>query len=232
MNKNNYIRYQVKKIDIIKINYYMIHCIEHKDRLENINRAKLKLQKPIIMFDGINTKNVLLTNQHNFINNFNKDIKPNFFFKKNGQIGCYLSHFKIIENIMQNNLNTGYSVIFEDDVFFGNFLNTNINIIVSNLDDINLDFDIIFLGNCNNKKGVHLINNIYYLDDKINYWGTHALLINNKNIKKIYDLNCNILNEIDTHYVSLIKNKKLNGFIIHPSLCYQNSELISTIKKN
>lgn len=232
MNKNNYIRYQIKKIDIIKINYYMIHCIEHKERIENIQYAKAKLNKPVIMFNGINTKNVLLNEQNIFIKNFNKDIKSNFSFKKNGQIGCYLSHFKIIENIMKNNLDNDYTVIFEDDVFFGNFLNTNINIIVSNLDNLNIDFDIIFLGNCNNNKGVHLTKNIYYFDDNIKYWGTHALLINNKNINKIYDLICNITNEIDSHYISLIKSKKLKGFLIYPSLCYQNSELISTIKKN
>lgn len=232
MNKYNFIKYQIKKKEINKINYFMIHCDEHTDRNKNISTARVKLNKPISIFNGINTKNILLNNQNIFINNFNKNIKSNFTFNKNGQIGCYLSHFKVIENIMNNNLNYDYSVIFEDDVFFKNYLDIKINIIIGILNSLNIDFDIIFLGNCNNKKGIQLTKNIYYLDDNINYYGTHALLINNKNIGKIYDLNCNITNEIDSHYISLIKKKKLNGFLIYPSLCYQNSELTSTIKKN
>ena len=230
MNKNNYIKFQIKNIDSAKLNYYMIHCIEHKEREENIKLIKAKLNKPIIIFNGINTKNIFLEDQIIFINNFNKNIKSSFKFNKNGQIGCYLSHFKVIENIMNNKLDYDYSVIFEDDILFGKYLNTNINKIIIDLENLNLDFDLIFLGNCNNNRGSHVINNIYNIDKDKSCWGTHALLIKNKNIKKIFNLNCDITHEIDTHYASLIKNKKLNGFVIYPSLCFQNSNLLSTIK--
>jgi GR25 family glycosyltransferase involved in LPS biosynthesis len=244
MNKNIYFKYYKKKVinlldqeplqilDSVNINYYMIHCIEHTYRDKFIGDLILKLKKPINMFNGIYTKNVSLDNQIKYINNFDKNLKLNFKFYLQGQIGCYLSHHKIIENIMNNNLNYEYSVIFEDDVIFGKYLNNSINKIIIDLNSLNIDFDLIFLGNCSNNKGTNLINNIYYIDINNNCWGTHALLINNKNIKKIYDLNCNITNEIDTHYASLLKNKKLNGFVIYPSLCLQNSNLISTIKKN
>jgi GR25 family glycosyltransferase involved in LPS biosynthesis len=233
MNKYNFHKFQNKKIeiDLLKLNYYMIHCIEHIEREENIKQTTFKLNKPINIFNGINTLNISLNDQIIYINNFNNKIKSSFKFNKPGQIGCYLSHFKIIENIMNNNLNYDYSVIFEDDVYFGKYLNTNINKIVIDLNSLNINFDLIFLGNSNNNKGDKLINNIYNIDINNYCWGTHALLINNKNINKIYNLNCNITHEIDTHYASLIKNRKLIGFVIYPPLCFQNSKLISTIKK-
>jgi hypothetical protein len=91
-------------------------------------------------------------------------------------------------------------------------------------------WDIVFLGNLNNNHGNIFKDNIYYLDPRISCFGTHALLINNNFLDKIYNLNCLIRNEIDSHYKLLIDNNKLKGFIIYPPLCYQNNILPSNIK--
>lgn len=224
-------QYMIEKknlYQIYKLNYYIIHCIEHTNRSEYINKIEYKLNRPIILFNGIYTKNISLNNQITYINNFDKNIKSSFKFNKTYQIGCYLSHFKIIEKIMNSNLNNNYSIIFEDDVYFGKYLDFKIYKIIQDLNNLNKDFDLIFLGSCNYNKGEHLINNIYYLDSNKYCWGSHALLIKNKNIKKIYTLNCNITHEIDNHYTLLIKNNKLNGFVINPPLCFQNSKLINS----
>jgi GR25 family glycosyltransferase involved in LPS biosynthesis len=116
------------------IKYYLIHCLEHVDREKHIESQKKYLGKPIKIFTGINTKNIKLEDQIEYIDNFDKNIKfnenHNFRFYLPGQIGCYLSHFKLIEKIMienQNNIDVSdYSVIFEDDVRFKPNLNDKI----------------------------------------------------------------------------------------------------------
>ena len=104
---------------------------------------------------------------------------------------------------MNNKFNSKYSVIFEDDVKFDS--------------NLKVDIDLIFFGNGTKKYGNKLINNIYNLD-------------NNQNIKKIYDLNCKISHEVDSHYVNLIKNFQLKGYIIYTPLCLQNWSMPSNIK--
>jgi hypothetical protein len=55
-------------------------------------------------------------------NNENISFEDDFRFYLSGQIGCYLSHFSVIEKIMNeknnNELKYDYSVIFEDDVTY------------------------------------------------------------------------------------------------------------------
>jgi GR25 family glycosyltransferase involved in LPS biosynthesis len=217
------------------IKYYIIHCDEHIDRVNHINVVKELLNKDICIVKGYYTKNNSL--DRNKVIEYLGEIDSNmvlseFNFNLSGQIGCYVSHHMLVKKIYDdktNNIDIGdYSVIFEDDVLFKNNLHDNINKIINDLS--NDDFDIVFLGSLNKNHGIRKTNNIYYLNEKDWCWGTHALLINNKNIKKIYDNNCNIHHEIDNHYKILIDSKKLNGFVIYPQLCNQNIKFKSNIK--
>jgi GR25 family glycosyltransferase involved in LPS biosynthesis len=228
----------------MQIQYYLIHCQEHKERKEHIDNFQNKFKQKVNIFDGIYTKNVSIENQLDYINNFNKDLRlvtnksfdndNDYEFSYSGEIGCYLSHFSIIEKIMNDNktnIDYDYSVIFEDDIDFNDNINPHEEIvkIIDDLKSINYDFDLIFLGNLNNNNGMNIINNIYKLDPNTICWGAHALLINNKNIEKIYNNNCNIDGEIDTHYVYSIHRNELNGLIIYPIL-FSQAELKSNIK--
>ena len=131
---------------------------------------------------------------------------------------------------MSASIDYGYSVIFEDDVLFNIGIHDKINKIIYDVEVIaNCDFDIIFLGNLTNNHGTRLINNIYYMDPKANCWGTHALLINNKNIEKIYGALCNIKCEIDRHYADCIINGILKGLFVYPCDCLQDQKLYSNI---
>lgn len=224
---------------MINIYYYLIHCHEHKERQKHIKKIYSILEKPIGIFNGIYTKNIDITtiNIQSYLQNFdyNLKIKGNFSFSLSGQIGCYLSHHLLVKHILLCNKdinNQSYSVIFEDDVTWNNNINLHIKIsqIINILSELEIDWDIIFLGNLNNNYGKKLKGNIYYLNPRIHCFGTHALLLNNKNIKKIYCFNCLIRNEIDSHYKFLIDNNKLKGFVIYPPLCLQNISLISNIK--
>ena len=219
-----------KKCNIyMEIQYYLIHCSQHTEREKHIINLQKDLNEKIQIFDGIYTKNVSLKNQLDYIKSINKNIsfENDFRFNLSGQIGAYLSHFSIIEKIMNeknnNELKYNYSVIFEDDVTY--FKNTNpieeIVKIINDVNSINFDFDLIYLGNYNNNKGINIINNIYCLDKNKKCWGAHALLINNKNIENIYNSLLRIKEEIDNHYlIAGIKNEIKCG-VVYPSIFFQ-----------
>jgi GR25 family glycosyltransferase involved in LPS biosynthesis len=213
----------------MEIQYYLIHCSEHTEREKHIINLQKDLDQKFQIFDGIYTKNISLENQLDYIKKFNENIcfENDFRFFLSGQIGCYLSHFTIIEKIMNeknnNELKYDYTVIFEDDVTY--YKNSRpiekIEKTINDLNSINYDFDLIFLGNLNDNKGINIINNIYYLDEKNNCFGTHALLINNKNIEKIYNLNLKIKEEMDIHYfLAGIKNE-INCAVLYPNIFVQ-----------
>jgi GR25 family glycosyltransferase involved in LPS biosynthesis len=126
------------------------------------------------------------------------------------------------------NINTGYTVIFEDDFkIIDNNLDLKINDILSSID---IDFDILYLGNLNNNHSNLYKNNIYYINLQQPLWGTHAYLINNKNIKKIYNSLLNMDKAIDNKIKENFDNKILNGLVIYPNLVNQNEIFNSTIR--
>jgi GR25 family glycosyltransferase involved in LPS biosynthesis len=221
----------------MNIKYILIHCSQHTEREKHIKKIFKTLKQPIDVFNGIYVKNISLDEQEEcittFDNNIRFDERRNYRFSLSGQIGCYLSHFKVIEEIMTNKknnlLDSDYSVIFEDDVKFNKYLHQDINQIICDLNTNNFDFDIIYLGNFNNNHANILTNNIYHLNKNTACWGTHALLINNKNIDKIYNVNCRIKGEIDNHYYLSIINNELNGLVIYPPICFQYRKLKSNI---
>jgi GR25 family glycosyltransferase involved in LPS biosynthesis len=146
-------------------------------------------------------------------------------FWKPGEIGCYLSHHIIIRDIMTSSLKNDYTVIFEDDVTFKETLNEDIEKIIGNLNNLNVEWDVIFLGNITSNHKTQVIDNIYTVDENNVCTGTHALLINNKNVEKLYKSNCNIIHAIDFQYKINIDNKNLNGLTIYPQLCYQQNDV-------
>jgi glycosyl transferase family 25 len=224
---------------MVNINYYIIHCDEHEEREQYLKTIRTLLGKPIETIKGIYSKFVKLSDQLEFMKTFNSifhfDKKSNFKFYLSGQIGCYLSHFKILEKILNNKNNNlyvdDYSVVFEDDVTFQDNLHSQIENIVSTLEKSNIDFDIIYLGNNNDNKGTHVVSNIYNLDPNKNCWGTHALLLKNKNIENLYYSVLSIRDEIDSHYKKCICNNILDGFVIYPSICSTQKEFVSNIKE-
>lgn len=243
----------------IMIKYYLIHCHEHTDRIEHINSIIQRFTRPIEIFDGIYTANADMNKQldnlqsydknlhfnmnaakqyHTYDEKFVRDYNKYFQFYLPGQIGCYLSHHMIIKQVMDDKLNhkniSEYTVIFEDDIQFSYNLDLHLAItnIINDIKTTNTDFDIIYLGSLNNNHGKNVTNNIYCLDNTKSCFGTHAMLINNANIEKIYQSNCNIIHAIDNQYFFNIVTNRLNGFVISPSICYQSGVLNSHIDTN
>jgi len=215
------------------INYFLIHCYEHIERIDNIINLQNIIKQQITIFKGYYTKNI--SNDYNakleYLKKFDKNLKmeKNVFFKS-GEIGCYLSHHMLIKDILDSSKYTEYTVIFEDDVKCNETLHDDINKIIKNMYNKKLDWDIIFLGNLTKNRAEKVIHNIYTIDKNNVCTGTHALLINNKNIQKIYNSNYNVLHSIDFQYKINIDNKNLNGYVIFPPICFQNKTFYSNIQ--
>jgi hypothetical protein len=231
--------------DNINLKYYLLHCQEHTERIKHINTVVARLNQPVEVFNGIYTGNMDLTRQLELLHKYDTNLQisdiqlgsmSRFEFYMQGQVGCYLSHHMIIKQIMDNKLANhyigDYSIIFEDDIQFQyNFdLDGAIKNIITDLKEMNKEFDIVYLGSLNNNYGEHVTKNIYYLDPTRPCFGAHALLINNANIEKIYQSNCNIKFAMDNQYYVNILENVLNGFVIYPSICFQSAELKSNIE--
>ena len=215
------------------VNYFMIHCKEHIERLLNLEKIQSLLNITITIFDGFCTKLVsaeyLNKLQYYQLHDPNISMPVNVQ-TKSGEIGCYLSHHMLIKHIMDQSNKDEYSVIFEDDVTFKRHICADVDKIIKNMQLHNIDWDIIFLGNIGKNHGNHIIDNIYTMDSTRVCAGTHALLINNKNAFKIYATNCKIIHAIDFQYKLNIDSGKLNGYVIFRPLCFQNREYSSYVQ--
>ena len=201
-----------------------------QERIENIKNQEKKINNKIEIFDAVNglkldinylKNNNILVNQNTLSENYNH---------KMGEIGCYLSHLNIYKKIKENNKKR-YTIIFEDD-----FLINSDNLIdevkkaIDVLNSKNIEFDFLFLGNLNDNHGENISDNLYYIDNNNNLYGTHGYIINNKNIDKIINNLNKIIKQIDNSIQDLSYNKVFNTIVIYPNLVNQESQLKSTIK--
>jgi GR25 family glycosyltransferase involved in LPS biosynthesis len=212
-----------------KLHLYVI-TLKHENRLQNIETQQSKIDEEIQLFDAVkgdfmNVDEIL--NVYTFSSNFFSNEYVNDK-KRKREVGYYLSHFNLYEKIKNEHIN-GYTIIFEDDFnIYNNFIN-DINNIILNLEEKYIDFDIIFLGqNTTSNQGEFITNNIYYLNDNQEIWGTHGLLINNKNIDKIIEKTKWIDSQIDIKLADLGKSNELNILVIQPYIVSMIS-LISDI---
>jgi len=127
------------------VNAHIIHLERSTDRLENIEKQKPKIGFPVTIFNAVDAKNI---NRPELIDR--RELSPEFSnTAKDGEIGCYLSHRNLIKEIAETNGGLGYSIIFEDDfdIIVDNFQEI-INKLVNEITNDNIDFDIIYIGDC------------------------------------------------------------------------------------
>jgi GR25 family glycosyltransferase involved in LPS biosynthesis len=217
------------------IKHYVIHCDAHTERIPNIQRMHFFLQGNIEVVPGIYTPNVSMAREDQLavLRHHDPNLgfeQPDYQFTMCGQLGCYLSHHLLIKRIVESGLTDGYTVIFEDDAIFQPTIVADIEHVVATMEQVRPDFDLVFLGNLKQDcHGNRVANNVYELDGKKELWGTHALLINNKKARKIYDLNCSIYWPMDGQYKRRMMTGQLSGYIVHPILAFQDLELKSRI---
>ena len=203
-----------------------------EERLENIKNQQNKIINKIEIYNGVIglnlDKNELIKNN---ILSENYNLSKNDNHSKR-EIGCYLSHLNIYKKIKENN-KKGYTIIFEDDFLINsdNFID-EIKKAIDKLNDKNIDFDFLFLGNTTNNYGVNIVDNLYNIDVNNNLWGLYGYIINNKNIDKIFDNLNKIVKPIDNAIQDLSYNKIFNTIIIYPHLINHESNFNSTVNNN
>jgi GR25 family glycosyltransferase involved in LPS biosynthesis len=225
--------YQSKNIESYQneetITIFVI-TLKQEKRLINIEKQEKKLGEKIIMHDAVKGD---LLDIDQLINEgliSEASYKDGADYRKR-EIGCYMSHISIYNNIKKNNENDGYTIVFEDDfnINTDNFIH-DVDTIIKNINNNNIDFDIIFLGNINSNKGDRVIDNIFKVNKNDQLLGTHGYLINNKNIDKIIDETKFIDMPIDIKLDNLSKSKQLNIYVVHPTIVDQSGSDYSSIR--
>ncbi|KAF2364663.1 Glycosyl transferase family 25 [Trinorchestia longiramus] len=61
-----------------------------------------------------------------------------------GEIGCFLSHYKVWQDVVKNGYRT--VLLFEDDIRFEPFFREHLSSLMRHVEDIRLDWDLIYLG--------------------------------------------------------------------------------------
>jgi len=206
------------------IKLYVIHLERSTDRIPNIKTQQEKTKHEINIFNAVDSKDL---DKQTLIDEgiLSADYAT---FSNTGHYACFLSHKKIIGEIAESKTD-GYSIVFEDDFnIISDHFDENIKNIINDLNSIQYDFDIIFLGNFSVEENIHdknIINNVYTIND--NNITTEGYIINNKSAKKIHDSIGQITSPIDYAFKSLRGNIKT--LIVYPFLVTQIREYPSLI---
>jgi len=198
-----------------KINkIYIINLEKDKDRFYNSIRQLRNYQLNNFEFiNAINGNN--LTNDE--FKSYTSDI--GYYITSPSMVGCGMSHIKIWEEIIQNNIE--FSLILEDDfIFKENFLN-DFNELIKNVPD---NFDLLFLNEnilINKYLKIQDINN--YLYKPLFLFHTISYIITLEGAKKLLKKINKVSYHIDFHICinHLLNNDKLNIIASKKPLIYQ-----------
>lgn len=190
--------------DIFKkylIDFYVI-TQGQEDRLKNIQKQTDKINdqnpegKPVYIkqIEAINGENLNLyklaemgkikkTIIDDGIDGFTRPSRRKY------EIGCYLSHIKTYNEILSKNDLTRYSIIFEDDFDIKENFIEILNLIMKQITENQIDFDILLLGLIGGgpEEPNKLSENIYKLNNEAINYGAHAYMVPNIKLQKILE---------------------------------------------
>jgi len=218
-----------------KIDYYVI-TMKNPERMKNIEEQmeKLKNQGTPVQIQIVDAVVGVDLNLDELIEQ--KKLSPSYPIHrtekiKKKEIGCYMSHLKIYDMIQEKD-NSGFSIIFEDDFDIASeHFQQDVYDSLNYLKEHNLDFDVLYLGTQAKNHGELINDKTYKIDKSKDLYGTHAMLINHKNIHKIIDHFKFMKEPIDVEYTQLCRSDKINAYVIFPHLVNtQNDKLLSTIQ--
>ncbi len=241
MSSSNKSKSVKNKSDKINIQSYVIHILGNNKRMQNIQSMVPLLGKlPLNIFPASVGKDLNINELREKYGNRNKLHGYKWIHGKSiprrNQLGCFMSHLRIMEEIKEKNENNilnknGYTVVFEDDFLVkSQNLYDDLIKIINNLK--NKDYDMVYIGNIWQNHKNKVINDVYEINTQYNITGTHGYFIKNSSAEKIYNELIHMDRPIDLFYSNLIKENILKAYVVYPTLIDQQWESInSTIKQ-
>ena len=205
----------------ISLKIFCINLDKSKERWSNILKQANNENININRFSAINGNEI----NNDLLKKFNVQLKKKI---KKGAVGCALSHIKLLKKIQKEK--TDYCLILEDDIIIPNNFNDKLK---KYINEIDFDFDIIFIGGCNifgKKVKENFIKPIYSKKQYKNKYNLccHAMLVKPNNVNNILNALNPLERTIDTQLRENIDN--LNIYYLNPSLIYQNREISSDLQ--
>ena len=202
-------------------NIFVINLDHRKDRLDSVNNQLSKKNIKYTRFSAIIPDMNQINNNNLWENsyqgmNWKKSKKWDCYTR--GALGCKMSHYYIVKNAKE--LNLDYVIILEDDFLFtDNADDIFKNSIFENIDD---NWDFIFLGGRLSGKNIKKINNIVTKTESV--ITTIGYILNKKTYDSVLKNLVKYNYEIDSIFSNLSNKGYYNNYIIEPNLIYQTME--------
>jgi len=181
--------------------YHVIHLSHRTDRMNHVREMEKRIGHTLNIFRA-SGPSVL------------KGFKP-------GEVGCYHSHMRILDEPKD----TTYSVIFEDDFVVQPGFHSKVEKIIEDAGD----FDIMYLGNLDGNHAERVNGDVYKVNTEKYLTGMHGYVVKNENTWKITS-KLKYKKAIDLELPDLIKTGDVNGLVVWPSIVSQNNKLVSSIR--
>jgi GR25 family glycosyltransferase involved in LPS biosynthesis len=221
--------YNVENFNNTKsVSCHIIHLDKHTNRMEHINK-QLEITKfkseiyPAVDKDIIDIDKLIQ----------DKFICPNYYnrVKSRSVYAIFMSHYNLIGDLAKRyknkQLDSDYSLILEDDfkIVVDDFDNKVLHILET-LQNLDTDYDMIYLGNMYHNRGDPVKDNIYVVRPVL--ITAEAYLIKKSSLQKVYD-SINIIDEaIDWKLHHLINEGKFKALVVYPTLIIQNQDELPT----
>jgi glycosyl transferase family 25 len=215
---------------------WVINLDKDKDKLQHVMKQQDKFPVKINRWVGTYGKDEDRTNAdkdgvHFMLSrsdNAEENNKSNKILSKPGEIGCWLSHKRLLRNLYKMNVPPNYGhLILEDDAVVQTDFNKKWNNIRKS---IPTDWDIVYLG-INKMVGDRLNEHVFrWRNDKSSgNWGCHGYLVRHRSLKHILEKLRFMTAPIDVQFYNMLGD--LNIYIVNPPLITVNAELESSIDK-
>lgn len=211
-----------------------IYCISLKDREDRRLNIKKHFPYKINFLDAYDTRNNNILLYKEFINKkswkelekTNKLSQRNYHHNlTNGAVGCFLSHIKILKEIVKKK--NPYALILEDDCESKiENINDYFNYIIEKLPE---DCDILFLDYFSIRytpENSTIVNNEFIRPgNRYNFklYLTNCLFVTYKGAKKILDSYRNVEIQYDSFLCKLFRNNKINIYLVKNKYFKQSS---------
>jgi glycosyl transferase family 25 len=202
-------------------NIFVINLDHRKDRLESVKQQLIKKNINYTRFSAIIPDMNEINNNHLWKNsyqgmNWKKAKKWDCYIR--GALGCKMSHYYIVKKAKE--LDLDYVIILEDDFLFTD----NADEILKNsiFENINDNWDFIFLGGRLSGNNIKKINNIITKTESV--ITTIGYILNKKTYDSVLKNLVKYNYEIDSIFSNLSNKGYYNNYIIEPNLIYQTME--------